>query len=532
MKLDDGGAAFFVESIENEDEAIAMPVEYATSPLPGHKFPIEFEKREKGEKSVNRSLIEAFDEETNVESSGSISSSEGQDIRNIAYKRKPPEQGQLKPDELKMEEGLIDVPDLGTQTKEAETNVSNQTDLSNTSTGKQKRKKRNRRRKHNRSGSKSSIKELVSEPDAQNLEDIQFDMDDMHDGQEVDLGSTPTPTHHPILDLKVGGVATILSGANSTSTSVPSTPIAVMSPTIIEDDNTPTQSQPSHSTSMPRLQMPAHTLEMCSLPSQCSTHSTIPPSSHSGINENSFLSARLPDQQQLDSMLSKQESDISEDSDEGRKNLPSARNDQIQYFSEPETYSPITSPLGSRPGSPIMSDSEIMSSESSELRKTRENEEKERGEQSWEWGKLPSTTTTPAQDKARKASLETIGNKKEDSKTEDVTEDSRWSFWWSTSSKRNKTDDKTSKKVEVKEEETSPGVTLESLTTEEEIRKYIGSHFHGDGKIQSVTTGQTNSYGQTDSDAESGNGPSLPMSPHSVEGIIGDDEEGYSRRFR
>ena len=243
-------------------------------------------------------------------------------------------------------------------------------------------------------------------------------------------------------------------------------------------------------------------------------------------NENSFLSSRLPDQEQLDSMFSKPDQEPSDDSDEGNKNVSSNRNAHVQYFSDPENYSPIASPMGSRPGSPIMSDSETMS-ESAVLKKTREDEGKERGEQSWEWGKLPSTTTKPAQDKISKTSIEE-GNKTEEPKTETSTEDSGWKFLWfrgrsESSNTRSKEDDKPPKD-DNKNDETQTGVTLESLKTDEDIRKYIGTHFHGNNKSHPMAAGRVNSYSQVDSDADSGNGTSLPMSPHSVEVAIEENQ--------
>ena len=39
MKLDDAGAAFFVEGVPDEEENVGIPPELATSPLPNSYFP-------------------------------------------------------------------------------------------------------------------------------------------------------------------------------------------------------------------------------------------------------------------------------------------------------------------------------------------------------------------------------------------------------------------------------------------------------------------------------------------------------------
>ena len=179
-----------------------------------------------------------------------------------------------------------------------------------------------------------------------------------------------------------------------------------------------------------------------------------------------------------------------------------------------------------------MSDSEIMSSESSVLKKARENEGKQRGEQSWEWGQLPSTTTTPSQDNTSQTSFQQKDTKVEIDKTETAAEDSGWKFLWfrsrsESSNKRNKDENTTLKKDDMSDDKTQTGVTLESLKTDEDIRKYIGTHFHGSNKSPPMPANRVNSYCQIDSDAESGNGPSLPMSPHSVEGVIESENQFY-----
>jgi hypothetical protein len=58
------------------------------------------------------------------------------------------------------------------------------------------------------------------------------------------------------------------------------------------------------------------------------------------------------------------------------------------YFSEPD-LTPVTSPVGSRPPSPVLSDSELEVAQRVTVTAGANKQE----EQSWEWGKLPTTST-------------------------------------------------------------------------------------------------------------------------------------------
>ena len=537
MKLDDAGAAFFVEGVPDEEEQSEIPPELATSPLPSSYFPPHWEskgKEPRANASANRSLLEAFNQEKSENDSSTSNSISECTPTNKSYKRILAEGSHVDLGQEAMEVERISPVDSSASTKEGECNVVKQTELSNTVKKKLNHKKRKRRsmnKKHTRSTSKSSIKDILeaeyegttdsTNNEAQPSDDI-FDMDDVNDEHGVDITSTPTLTRHEILDIKIGGVSVIEEKPATTSVSVPTTPVAIVPPTFIKD-SIYTPSLPSHS-SLPRLQQTL-TVDACLPPSIDSSNTKLPSTPHNCTNENSFLSSRLPDQEQLDSMFSKPDQEPSDDSDEGNKNVSSNRNAHIQYFSDPESYSPKASPMGSRSGSPIMSDSEIMS-ESCVLKKTREDEGKERGEQSWEWGKLPTTTTKP-QDKISKTSIEE-SDKTEEPKTETSTEDSGWKFLWfrgrsESSNKGSKEEDKPPKE-DTKNDETQTGVTLESLKTDEDIRKYIGTHFHGNNKSHPMAAGRVNSYSQADSDADSGNGTSLPMSPHTVEETIGENQ--------
>ena len=543
MKLDDQGAAFFVECIALEDEDADLPPELATSPLPDTCIPAEWRASilEKNP-SVSRSLFQ----ESENESSSNSSVIEGHQPQDSPANNNQilsgTERKQNTNDEIVLGEGAA----AGQEPKDGEINVAIQTDTTNIGNkqGKLNRKKRKRRSlnaKHARAESKPSIGKYDADKASEDI----FDMDDVHgDTYNNDDELGVTPKHHLILDIKVGSQSgdSVHPGSNVlTSTSVPTTPVG--GHPINDEDTTPTSSQPNHSTSMPKLQANLNTTtspEPCKTITPSTSSAVKPQMSHNSVNENSFLSARLPNQEQLDSMLSKQDSGNSSGEERKRKSA----GEIVHYFSEPETYSPITSPIGSRPGSPIMSDSEIMS-ESSERKKTRKDEEKEKGQQSWEWGQMPSTATSPSQEASRKASQDADG-KDESKTTENTGEDSRWTFWWmrgrseSSSNKPQKPEESadSTKKEDKKEENTVQGVPLDSLTTEEEIRKYIGDHFQSSGARKSppVATSQGSLYG-VDSDAESGNGPSLPMSPRSIDGAIVtanqfDREEELNRRFR
>jgi hypothetical protein len=263
----DAGAAFFVESVDEEEHA-GIPPELATSPLPNSYFPPRWETEQKDEKSsrsVNRSLIESFNEETNGnDSSASNSPSEFEATSSNAGKRNLTGSSQLELGEEAMEEGTPNLFDTSIPTKEGETNVAIQTDLSNTGRGKLNRKKRKRRSmnmKHTRSSSKTSIKDMAIEADFDGINDANkcevqgsddiFDMDDVHD-EEVALANTPTHSpQHEILDNKKVATSDVSDGVTCTSNSYPSTPIATIPSTVVKD-SVNTSNLPSHS-SLPKF---------------------------------------------------------------------------------------------------------------------------------------------------------------------------------------------------------------------------------------------------------------------------------------
>ena len=540
MKLDDAGAAFFVEGIPDEEENIGIPPELATSPLPNTYFPPHWDSKGKDgiSSTANRSLLEAFNEQNENDSSTSEC-----DPATKSFKRVLGDTVSLEIGQEATEDKASGQRSSSLIIKEDELSSMTQADISNIGKKKLNHKKRKRRsinKKHTRSNSRSSVKDVTLEPEfngiceknkneAQGSDDI-FDMDDVN----IENDRIVQTTHSELLENRLTSTDAS-DGIICSSNSFPNTPIATKDFTIVKE-SVNNSNLPSHS-SLPKFPQTTYNVEGHLVqPAIHSFVSKLHTSPLNCTNENSFLTSRLPDAEQLDSMFSKSDIDPSDDSDEGKKNMHPNRNVNVQYFSDPENYSPINSPIGSRPGTPIMSDSEIMSSESSVLKKARENEGKERGEQSWEWGQLPSTTTTPSQDNTSKTPFQQKDTTVESDKTEATQEDSGWKFLWfrsrsESSNKRNKDDEKTSKK-DIKDDKTQVGVTLESLKTDEDIRKYIGTHFHSSNKSTPLPAARANSYNQIDSDAESGNGPSLPMSPHSVEGINENENQFYPSHAR
>lgn len=97
----------------------------------------------------------------------------------------------------------------------------------------------------------------------------------------------------------------------------------------------------------------------------------------------SFLLSRLPDQEKLDSIL---EAELEkQDQQQGRSKLSVEIAASSHYFSEPD-LTPTTSPVGSRPPSPVLSDSELEVGQRVTVGPAPVKQE----EQSWEWGQLPT----------------------------------------------------------------------------------------------------------------------------------------------
>lgn len=155
-----------------------------------------------------------------------------------------------------------------------------------------------------------------------------------------------------------------------------------------------------------------------------------------------------------------------------------------------------------------------------ETRKREKSGGGDKTEQSWEWGKLPKSADHCDKD-------DTDGKDKEDEDEKDGLEKKeaadkakqrRW-WWWKTG---------TGTPEHKKQEEGAaaaaqanpPGVYLDDLKDDEEMMAlYVGNVCRSSSGEHPIRAQSLNPY--DDDDAESGNGPSLPMSPHSVDGAIG-----------
>ncbi len=69
---------------------------------------------------------------------------------------------------------------------------------------------------------------------------------------------------------------------------------------------------------------------------------------------------------------------------------------RMDYYSEPEMSPMVMSPIGSRPATPILSDTEYETNRSAPG-----TAEASDGQQSWEWGQLPTTSTSSQGDDAK-----------------------------------------------------------------------------------------------------------------------------------
>lgn len=140
----------------------------------------------------------------------------------------------------------------------------------------------------------------------------------------------------------------------------------------------------------------------------------------------SFLSSRLPDQEKLDSILEEQ----AELQKQDRALLTVDVSGGSQYFSEPEMTPPTTSPMGSRPATPVLSDSEL---EVGQRTATAGSANVKRDEQqSWEWGQLPTSSTSAVRKEVKDTGPEAPTSSEAQKKDErPEIEPSSWtSFFW------------------------------------------------------------------------------------------------------
>merc|ERR1712223_1954995 len=158
---------------------------------------------------------------------------------------------------------------------------------------------------------------------------------------------------------------------------------------------------------------------------------------------------------------------------------------------------------GSRPGSPVMSDTEFETGKRGSISTSGGGSGKKEAEQSWEWGQLPSSTT-PTHPKTNKNEKNNKDGVLGDSEEPGKSGSAGWGIFggWGLGA---------GKKSNKEEDDEQPGVCLDDLKNDdpEMLNIYLGRNRTRSGRDH-VTE-----------DAESGTGPSLPMSPHSVVGAIG-----------
>ncbi len=428
MKLDEFGAAFFVEDVcDDEDDRI--PPELATSPIPGGT-PADY----KSSSSVNRSLLEEFNAvEKNEESDGEAKDKRLQDHK-TKFNRK-------------------------------------------------KRKRRQQYQRHSRGGSKSSLKDLTGGCEDSNSSSS--NSGEAHESRATTGVAASAAT--PAATFTLGD-----DGENDGD--------------LDDDDN---ESTPMNSlvSSTPLTKTNTRSdQEVMMTQSQTSVKS-----SESG--EQSFLLSRLGDDP-IEQILETQEK--LEEKQQMLKKPP-----LNSYYSEPE-MTPVTSPLGSRPGSPVLSDTEFETKRQLSTTDMKSPSDQEK-QQNWEWGQLPSSSGGgDGSKKDEEESGEAAIGSKEEVKDKQRSSAWRFSFW-----KSRRTD------------ENRDGVYLDDLKGDDEEMMAI---YLGSAKQMAATGGSSSGGGLTaptaasvDDDAESGNGPSLPMSPHSVEGAIGgivapnDDDRNFAK---
>merc|ERR1712156_520942 len=123
---------------------------------------------------------------------------------------------------------------------------------------------------------------------------------------------------------------------------------------------------------------------------------------HKSSTETSLLLSRLPIEPEIMDSIATDDQEIKQiETEPPRSSLPINIERQFSYFSEPE-ISPGTSPMGSRPGSPVMSDTEFETGKRGSISTSGGGSGKKEAEQSWEWGQLPSSTT-PTHQKTSKS---------------------------------------------------------------------------------------------------------------------------------
>ncbi len=464
MKLDEFGVAFFVEDL-SDDEDDDVPPELATSPIPGSDPDASGGVGIERNSSVNRSLLEDFNA---VEEVG---------------------KEETKEDEEGKEAASPDKPVHGHK-------------------GKLNRKKRKRRQnmRHSRNSSRTSLKEITGSGQQQQEQDRESSESSSADssGGAGTTCKTSMTASADNLDVEDN------DGDDETDTPVNSFLSSTSTPLVkIEGGK-----------SLPHLQLDQNQNSTAAPPRAMSATQSF---TSQKSDENSFLLSRLGRESInniLDSQELKKESRGDDEAGRGQDDpvMVGSAPGRMDYYSEPE-MSPITSPIGSRPATPILSDSEYET-------KQRGNQstvyDADRTQQSWEWGQMPTSAAQAAVQAAaqgaahgRKASTDAKAAAREEGEQDEKSKDSKRYRSWTFSlwSKSKETEEQGGKAKD------APGVYLDDIKDDQEMLSiYVGSSSHRDRG--GVGLGRDHLLA-IDDDAESGNGPSLPMSPHSVEGAVG-----------
>jgi len=388
MKLDDNGAAFFVEEVEDQDEDLTPDL--ATSPIPSSSW----EFREIMErKEVRRHSDDSPD-------------GKRKETLNITLVKEE------KSDPGREDEGAL----LNAAREETREDVS-RTDPDARKAGKLNKKKRRRRNqlKHSRKGSKTSLKDITAE-----CEQDMFAMDDVNDADQEDQEdaeeeeedfSQPETASTSIASSVASKIPTSATWSSSMDNwkSIQQTKLsrdlslefansfnmAMESITNSSSSNTDgsttgnstplglalaTSSAINHHNQFSLLQQPASV--SATAVEKDPLGSSAPPFPPSGYDEmitieNSLIGSRVPlipksssEAKTLEALLN-----CKDHSDE-ELHRPKSVSASFHYFTDTELEMQST-PLHTRPSSPVTSDSEI--------------EKAAREEQSsWKWGELPS----------------------------------------------------------------------------------------------------------------------------------------------
>jgi len=419
MKLDDTGAAFFVEDVASSDDA--WNVELATSPIPGQGAVPQFAFRERKSGALKLKPTRLFDE------------TDGTDKDNLE------DVTRIVP--AKLEESANNSLESIKEVAEVESRK-----------GKLNKKKRRRRNqmKHSRRGSRSSLREILLETGST---DDMFDMDDVNDADQED---------------EIGG-----SEPECGSSSVPKN----------------------------------LNLDFLKSIEKKRTEST---NSELAI-ENSLIGSRVPLIPKSTSEAEALEAIFVETRPETFR--PKSVSPGFHYFSDGEggsrgghsTLDPPSFQVD-RPSTPgILSDSEL------------DNQKSCDDQNVWRWGELPNTSPCPVTQVKEEENV-----KKEEEEKAQETEKRSWFGGWS-----NKTETK----------EVPGGVYLDDIVDNPDLQaiylKPIKTEPVDPLDISEVPKPDlaNNTIDLSDvprgvdvprdDDCESGNGQSLPMSPHSVIGVPG-----------